>query len=49
MDLNKSIIQKKICGYCKLELPKTKDYFFVRIIKQQNKNGLATYYSFRSL
>jgi hypothetical protein len=39
----------KTCTNCKIEFPKTKDYFFVKIIKQQNKSGLAIYNSFRSI
>ena len=38
----------KTCCNCKKEFPKTKDYFFAKVIKQKNKSGLATYYSFRS-
>tara|TARA_R110000868_G_scaffold166814_1_gene400969 strand:- start:2876 stop:3445 length:570 start_codon:yes stop_codon:yes gene_type:complete len=38
----------KTCGTCKIEFPKTEEYFFKRTIKQQNKNGLAVYYSFKS-
>lgn len=38
----------KKCNCCKLEFPKNEAYFFKKIIKQQNKNGLAVYYSFRS-
>ncbi len=36
----------KKCTCCNLEFPKTKDYFFARVIKQQNKSGLAIYHSF---
>lgn len=39
----------KQCTCCKLEFPKTTDYFFAKIIKQQNKKGLAVYHSFRSI
>jgi len=39
----------KICGTCQSEFPKTKDYFFVRKIKQYNAQGkLKIYNSFRS-
>ena len=39
----------KKCTCCNLEFPKTEDYFFSRVIKQQNKSGLATYHSFRAI
>lgn len=39
----------KICTMCKLSFPKTEDYFFKKITRQQNKKGFATYYSLRSL
>jgi hypothetical protein len=39
----------KKCTSCNLEFPKTKDYFFARVIKQQNKSGLAIYHSFKSI
>jgi hypothetical protein len=39
----------KKCTCCKLDFPKTKDYFFVRIIKQQNKNGIGIYHLFRAI
>ena len=39
----------KICTNCKIEFPRTKDYFFIKKIKQQNKSGLAIYYSFKSI
>ena len=42
-------IELKKCTNCCKEFPKTKDYFFKKTIKQQNKNGLAIYYSFRSI
>jgi hypothetical protein len=38
----------KTCGECNKDFPKTKDYIFVKVIKQKNKSGFATYYSFRS-
>lgn len=37
----------KKCSICEQKLPKTKDYFNVKITKQVNKNGEATYYSFK--
>jgi hypothetical protein len=37
----------KVCGICKERLPKTEEYFNVKIIKQQNQNSYDTYYSFR--
>jgi transposase-like protein len=43
-----SVILKK-CTCCNLEFPKTEDYFFKKVIKQQIKSGLATYYSFRAI
>jgi len=39
----------KKCTCCKLEFPKTEDYFFAKVIKQQNKSGLAIYHSFRAI
>jgi len=39
----------KKCTCCNLEFPKTEDYFFAKVIKQQNKNGLAIYHSFRAI
>lgn len=39
----------KKCTCCNLEFPKTEHYFFVKVIKQQNKSGLAIYHSFRSI
>ena len=39
----------KRCGTCKIEFPKTEEYFFKKIIKQKNKNREAIYYSFRSV
>lgn len=39
----------KKCTCCDLEFPKTEDYFFKKVIKQQNKNGAAIYHSFRSI
>ena len=42
-------MKTKICTCCKIEFPKTLEYFFAKITKQQNKNSLATYYSFRSI
>ena len=42
-------MKTKICNCCNLEFPKTKDYFFTKIIKQQNKSGMATYNSLRSI
>lgn len=39
----------KKCTCCNLEFPKTEDYFFAKIIKQQNKSGLAIYHSFRAI
>ena len=39
----------KKCTSCKLELPKTKEYFFAKVVKQQNKSGLAIYHSFRAI
>ena len=42
-------IPLKKCTCCNLEFPKTTDYFFAKIWKQQNKNGLAIYHSFRAI
>lgn len=42
-------IEYKKCTACNLEFPKTKDYFFAKVIKQQNKSGLAIYHSFRTI
>lgn len=39
----------KTCTCCNISFSKTKDYFFVKKIKQQNKSGLAIYYSFKSI
>jgi len=39
----------KKCTRCNLEFPKTDGYFFGKITKQQNKNGLAIYHSFRAI
>lgn len=39
----------KKCTCCNLEFPKTEDYFFAKVIKQQNKSGLAIYHSFRAI
>ena len=39
----------KICSCCKKKFPKTKEYFFAKVIKQQNKSGLAIYHSFRAI
>ena len=39
----------KKCTCCNLEFPKTEQYFFARITKQQNKSGLAIYRSFRAV
>ena len=41
-------MEKKVCGTCKIEFPKTEEYFFKRVIKQQNKSGFSVYYSFKS-
>jgi phage-related protein len=38
----------KKCGTCKIEFPKTEKYFFKRVIRQQNKKGISTYFSFKS-
>ena len=39
----------KTCGFCKKELPKTKEYFFVKIAKQKLASGkIAIYKGFRS-
>jgi hypothetical protein len=43
----KDIIKK--CTSCNLEFPKTDEYFFAKITKQQTKNGLAIYHSFRAI
>ena len=47
--LNFKTLITKTCTCCKLELPKTEEYFFSKVIKQQNKSGLAIYHSFRSI
>lgn len=39
----------KKCTCCEIYFPKTSEYFFVKKIKQQNKNGLSVYHSFRSI
>lgn len=39
----------KKCTCCNLEFPKTEDYFYAKVIKQQNKSGLAIYHSFRAI
>ena len=39
----------KKCTCCNLEFPKTEEYFFAKVIKQQNKSGLAIYHSFRAI
>ena len=39
----------KICSCCKKKFPKTKEYFFAKVTKQQNKIGLAIYHSFREI
>jgi hypothetical protein len=41
--------ETKICTCCNLEFEKTEKYFYKKIIKQQNKNGIGVYYSFRSI
>lgn len=41
-------MELKTCCTCEKEFPKTTDYFFKKTIKQKNKSGVATYYSFRS-
>jgi len=41
-------METKICGKCKNEFPKTEEYFFKRLIKQENKKGLSIYFSFKS-
>ena len=41
--------ENKTCGTCRKEYPKTKNYFFIRKIKQHNAKGeLKIYNSFRS-
>lgn len=42
-------IELKKCTCCNLEFPKTEEYFFAKVIKQQNKSGLAIYHSFRAI
>ena len=42
-------IETKTCTSCKKELPKNENNFFLTKRKQQNKNGLATYYVFKAV
>ena len=42
-------METKTCTSCKLEFPKTKEYFFVKVVKQKNKSGLAIYHSLREI
>ena len=42
-------METKICTCCKKQYPKTEEYFFKKITKQQNKSGLGIYYSFRAI
>ena len=44
-----SAVVLKKCTCCNLEFPKTEEYFFAKVIKQQNKSGLAIYHSFRAI
>jgi hypothetical protein len=37
----------KVCNICNKKLPKTKDFFPQRLIKQENADGLAEYKSFK--
>lgn len=37
----------KTCFVCKKRLPRTEEYFHVKLIKQQNKRGEAIYYSYK--
>lgn len=42
-------IKTKICTKCLEVFPKTKEYFFEKVTKQKNKNGVSVYYGFRSM
>ncbi len=42
------IMDTKICSECKMELPKTKEYFFTKKYKQEYKGKILEYTCFRS-
>jgi hypothetical protein len=39
----------KTCTCCNIKFLKTEEYFFKKVIKQQNKNGIGIYHLFRSI
>jgi len=47
--MNAEVFVLKKCTCCRLDFPKTNEFFFAKVIKQQNKSGLAIYYSFRTI
>jgi hypothetical protein len=47
VDCENDYTKYKTCTICGEKLPKTEDYFNVKITKQKNKNGDAIYYGFK--
>lgn len=42
-------METKACSNCKVEFPKTTDFFYSKVVKQKNKKGISIYYLLRSI